>query len=118
MIRAVEELRDGQSENIETRGDAGCFLSTILTYNFVAYLHFWVRVLNEINDSQKYLQTHGLGLDVCASKMQSLLSFLAEERDSVVLEAHAAAVAFCEEMNIFSMERRIRKKKRACLEKR
>ena len=25
VIRAVEELRDGQSENMETRSDAGCF---------------------------------------------------------------------------------------------
>ena len=43
--------------------------------------------------------------------MQSFLSFLAKEKDSVVLEAHAAAFEFCEKMDI-PMERRIRRKKR------
>ena len=50
----------------------------------------------EIDDAQKYIQTRGLGLDKCKAKMNALLLFLGEERDTVVSEAHATAIRICE----------------------
>ena len=71
-------------------------LSSILTYTFLAYLTFWNPVLKEINDTQNFLQTRGLGLDFCATKLGALVIFCLEERENIVESAKIKAVSFCE----------------------
>ena len=107
VIEALEAMRDGVSENMETSGDAGSILINILCYNFLSYLFFWSSVLKEVNDSQKYLQTSGLSLDTRAVKLEALSAFLFHERDNLVSHADEAGSEVCVEMDIRT-EHRVR----------
>ena len=107
ILAVLEQLRDGDHETANTRSDANILLSCLMSYTFVAYLTFWQPVLNEINDAQLFLQTPGLGLDCCATKLGALVLFCQEQRDNIV----EAANAFCEENGI-PTERRVRRRRR------
>lgn len=110
IIDALEELRDGDSETVQTRGDAGTILTAILSYSFISYLYLWNPILEEIDNTQKHLQTKGLGMDSCAIKMKALSKYFEEERNNLVEKAQATAVKFCKD-NEISTERRVRRKR-------
>ena len=86
-------------------------LSCMMSYTFIAYLAFWCPVLSEINDVKIFLQTPGLGLDSCATKLGALVLFCEEERENVVEEAKAKDTTFCEEMGV-PTETRLRRGRR------
>ena len=44
----------------------------------------WEPVLQEINDSQKYLQIEGLNLKQCDIKLKALKLFLVNDREKIV----------------------------------
>lgn len=111
MLNALEDLNDRTTETLDTRGAAGALVASMMSYSFVSYLYFWSVVLKEVNDTQIYLQTKGIGLDMCAAKMASLSQFLKEERERIVLEAETKTAQVCEQLSI-SIERRIRRKNR------
>ncbi|CAH2301960.1 Hypothetical predicted protein [Pelobates cultripes] len=62
-------------------------------------------VLEDVNITQKYLQTVGLTLEKCIVKLQGLKAFLADQRSEIVEKAICYATTTCEEVDI-SMERR------------
>jgi hypothetical protein len=111
IIEALETLRDGPMETMETRGDAGALLVSILSYNFVVYLWFWNPVLKEIETAQKYLQTPSLSIDCAAVKLRALAAFIDEKREEIVKAAQEKASTFSEEMGI-PTEQRIRRRKK------
>ena len=111
FVESLEELRDGDSESAETKGDAGNLLVNIMSYSFFSYLHFWSHLLKEINETQKNLQTKGLGLDKGATSIASLLKFIVEERENIVENARASATDKCAFYKI-TTGRRVRRKKR------
>ena len=86
-------------------------LSCMMSYTFIAYLAFWCPVLSEINDVQIFLQTPGLGLNSCVTKLGALVLFCEEERENVVEEAKAKDTTFCEEMGV-PTETRLRRGRR------
>ena len=102
IIDALEELRDGDAETVQTIGDAGTILTAILSYSFISYLYLWNPILQEI----EHLQTKGLGLDSCATKMKALSKYLEQERNHLVEKVQTTAVKFCKE-NEISTERRV-----------
>ena len=111
FVESLEELRDGDFETAETKGDAGNLLVNMMSYSFFSYLHFWSHLLKEIDETQINLQTKGLGLDKCATDIASLLKFIVEERENLVVNAHASATEKCAFYEI-TPERRVRRKKR------
>lgn len=116
IIEALESLRDGLDENLETKGDAGSLLICILTYPFFAFLYFWSPVLAEVNDTQVYLQQKGLGLDECVRKLKELSLFCKDKRDFLVTEAEEKALQISNLYDI-STERRIGRRKKMCGER-
>ncbi|CAH2295746.1 zinc finger MYM-type 1-like [Pelobates cultripes] len=86
-------------------------LSAVCDFSFLCYLSFWCEVLEEVNITQKYLQTVGLTLEKCIVKLQGLKAFLADQRSEIVEKAICYATTTCKEMEI-SMERRGRVKLR------
>ncbi|CAH2251110.1 Hypothetical predicted protein [Pelobates cultripes] len=84
-------------------------LPAVCDFSFLCYLSFWCEVLEEVNITQKYLQTVGLTLEKCIVKVQGLIEFLADQRSEIVEKAICYATTTCEEMDI-SMERRGRVK--------
>ena len=111
IVGALEQLRDGGHETANTRSEADIMLSCIMSYTFLAYLAFWKPVLKEINDVQIFLQTSGLGLDCCATKLASLVLFCQEERENIVETARTKATSFCDE-NEIPTEKKVRRRRR------
>ena len=108
---AFEQLRDSGDETTITRSEANIMLLSILTYTFLAYLNFWNPVLKEINDSQIFLQTRGLGSDYCETKVRALENFCFEQRENIVESAKIKATSFCQGNGI-PTERRVRRRKK------
>ncbi|CAH2315499.1 zinc finger MYM-type 1-like [Pelobates cultripes] len=98
-------------ENVATRGSAQMLQSAVCDFSFLCYLSFWCEVLEEVNITQKYLQTVGLTLEKCIVKLQGLKAFLADQRSEIVEKAICYATTTCKEMDI-SKERRGRVKLR------
>ena len=111
VVGALNELCD-QNENIDTRGQAREILDAIQRFSFVSFLQFWLEVLRESYDTQKYLQRKGLSLENCTHKMNAFIAFLINERDALVKQCIERAIMICEEQKIPIEERRIRRKKR------
>ncbi|CAH2327032.1 zinc finger MYM-type 1-like [Pelobates cultripes] len=108
LTSALEQLCNPK-ENVDTRGSAQMLLSAVCDFSFLCYLSFWCEVLEEVNITQKYLQTVGLTLEKCIVKLQGLKAFLADQRSEIVEKAICYATTTCKEMDI-SMERRGRVK--------
>ena len=109
VVGALNELRD---QNIDTRGQARGILNAIKRFSFVSLLQFWLEVLRESYDIQKYLQRKGLFLEDGTHKMNAFIAFLINERDALVKECIERAIKICEEKEIPIEERLIRRKKR------
>ena len=111
MVGALNKLCD-QNDNIDTRGQARGILDAIQRFSFVSFLQFWLEVLRESYDTQKYLQRKGLSLEDCTHKMNAFIAFLINERDALVKQCIERAIKICEKQEIPIEERRIRRKKR------
>lgn len=51
------------------------------SFSFLCFLGLWQPVLHEVNDAQKYLQTKGLDIRLCAQKVNALQMILTEKRE-------------------------------------
>ncbi|RUM29574.1 MAG: hypothetical protein DSY42_06210 [Aquifex sp.] len=112
LIAALETLTDHR-ENVDTRGSAECLLKAVCDFSFLGFLSFWCDILEEVNLTQKYLQTEGISLEKCNVMINGLKLFLTDQRNEIVEKAIVYASQQCEEMGI-SMEKRgrIKRKKR------
>jgi len=115
ILNVLEDLTS-EKENTQTRSDAGILLTSLQTFQFISFLNFWSGILPEIEDTQKYLQTRGLDLHQCDTKLMALKNLLQERRSILVDEAISEAQEKCEELGI-STEKRCRRKKRMAGEK-
>ena len=71
-----------------------------------------VTVLHEVNDAQKYLQTRGLDIRLCAQKVNALQMILTEKREEWSNGAVGYAKNMCEELGIsINPRRRITRKR-------
>ena len=111
VVSALNELCD-QNENIDTREQVRGILDAIQRFSFVSFLKFWMEVLKESYDTQKYLQRRGLSLENCSHKMNVFIAFLVNDRDALVKQSIETAIKICERQEIPIEERRVRKKKR------
>ena len=75
-------------------------LSCVMLCTFLAYMAFWHQVLKEMHDSQIFLQTRGLVLDCCATKLGALVLSCQEKCENVVETAKIKVTSFCEENGI------------------
>ena len=55
VVGELNELHE-QNQNIDTRGQARSILDAIQRFYFVSFLQFWMEVLRESYDTQKYLR--------------------------------------------------------------
>ena len=111
VVNALNELCD-QNENIDTRGQARGILETIQQFSFVSFLQFWMKVLRESYDTQKYLQQRGLSQDNCSHKMNAFIAFLVNHRDGLVKQSIETAIKIYKKQEIPIEERRVRRKKK------
>ena len=74
VVSGLNELCD-QNENIDTRGQARGILDAIQRFSFVSFLQFWMKVIRESYNTQKYLQQRGLSLENCSYKMNAFIAF-------------------------------------------
>ncbi|KYM96678.1 Zinc finger MYM-type protein 1 [Cyphomyrmex costatus] len=115
VLDALEVLM-GQSENADTLSDAGVVYASTTTFPFLCYLHLWSKILPEIDKTQKYLQTNGLGLDQSVIAINALASFFSKNRDSLVDKVLTDVQVLCEQMEI-PITKHIRRKKKMIGEK-
>jgi len=111
VVGALNKLCD-QNENIDTRGQARGILDAIQRFSFVSFLQFWLEVLRESYDTQKYLHRKGLSLEECTHKMKTFIVFLNNERNALVKQCIEREIKICKEQEIPIEETRIRRKKR------
>ena len=109
VVGALNKLSD---QNIDTRGQARGILNAIKRFFFVSILQFWLEVLRESYDTQKYLQRKGLSLEDGTHKINAFIAFLINERDALVKQCIERAMKICEEQEISIEERWIRRKKK------
>ncbi|KAK5642823.1 hypothetical protein RI129_008990 [Pyrocoelia pectoralis] len=109
LVLTLEEMCDPSKENLDTRSAASVLLPAICDFTFLCYLEFWNMILEEVNLTQKYLQTPEITLDMGLTKMKALQLFLVEERNTLVNKAIQFGTQKCEEMGI-DIERRGRRK--------
>ena len=76
------------------------------------FLQFWMEVLKESYDTQKYLQRRGLSLENCSHKMNALIAFLVNDRNALVKQSIETAIKICERQKIPIEEQRARRKKK------
>ena len=108
VVSALNELCD-QNKNINTRGQA-CWMQFSDFPLFL--LQFWMEVLRESYDTQKYLQRRGLSLENCSHKMNAFIAFLVNDRDALVKRSIETAIKICERQKIPIEERCVRRKKK------
>ena len=110
VVSALNELCD-QNQNIDTRGQARGTLDAIQPFSFVSFLRFWIEVLRESYDTQKYLQRRGLSLENCSHKMNAFIAFLVNDHDALAKQSIETAIKICEKQEIPIEERRVQKNK-------
>ena len=111
MVGALNELCD-QNENINTRGQVREILDAIQRFSVFSFSQFWLEVLRESYDTQKYLQRKGLPLEDCTDRTNAFIAFLINERDALVKQRIERAIKICKGQEIPIEERRIRRKKK------
>ncbi len=101
---------------MDTKGSAS-LLKAVCEFSFWVFLSFWCDILEEVDLTQKYLQTEGINLEKCNGVINGLKLFLRDQRNETVEKAVGYASQQCEEIRI-SMERRgrIKRKKRMPVE--
>ena len=112
-MSALNELCD-QNKNIDTRGQAGGILDAIQQFSLISFLQFWMEVLRESYDTQKYLQRRGLSLENCSHKMNAFIAFLVNDCNALVKQSIKTVIKICGKQKISIEERRVRRKKK-CL---
>ena len=69
----------------------GCNLAIFLCF----FLQFWMEVLRESYDTQKYLQRRGLSPENFSRKMNAFIAFLVNDRDVLVKQSIETAIKIC-----------------------
>ena len=111
VVSALNELCD-QNEIIDTRGQARGILDVIQQFSFVSFLQFWMEVLREFYDTQKYLQRRGLSLENCSHQMNAFIAVLFNDSDALVKQSIETVIKICEKQEIPIEERRVQRKKK------
>ena len=93
VVSALNKLCD-QNKNIDTREARG-ILDAIQQFFFVSFLQFWIQVLKESYDTQKYLQRRGLSVENCSHKMNAFIAFLVNDRNALVKQSIETAIKIC-----------------------
>lgn len=111
LVSTLEDMCDPRSsrENVDTREAASTLLPALCDFSFLCYLSFWCEILEEVNETQKYIQTSGLSLEKCVIKIKALKIFLQTQRIQIVERAISYATEKCEDLDI-SVERRGRRR--------
>ncbi|CAH2085853.1 unnamed protein product [Euphydryas editha] len=99
ILVTLEKLTE-TGESLNTRTDAGILLVTMQSFFFLCFLDLWSPVLYEVNDAQKYVQTKGLDIRLCAQKVNALQLVLTEKREEWAEGAISYAKNICEELGV------------------
>lgn len=107
FVSTLEDMSDPSSsrENADTREAASTLLPALCDFSSLCYLSFWCEVLEEVNQTQKNIQTSGLSLEKCVIKIKALKIFLRSQRIQIVERAISYATEQCQDLDI-SIEKR------------
>ena len=95
VVSALNELCD-QNKNIDHEDKLVAYRMQFSNFPFFLFLQFWMEVLRESYDTQKYLQRRDLSLENCSHKMNAFIAFLVTDRDALVKQSIETAVKICE----------------------
>ena len=95
------------NKNSDTRGQARGILDAIQQFSFVSFLQFWMEVLRESYDTQKFLLRRGLSLENCSHKMNAFIAFLVNDCNTLVKQSIETAIKICKKQEIPIEERRV-----------
>ena len=87
-------------------------MDAIQQFSFVSFLEFWMEVVRESYDTQKYLQQRGLSLKNCFHKMDAFIAFLVNDCDALIKQSIETAIKICKKQEIPIEKRRFRRKKK------
>jgi len=68
----LEELSTSTDFTADTHSEAETFLNAMLTYEFLAYLHFWNAVLRKVNVAQVRLQSSSINFTETHDELTNL----------------------------------------------
>jgi hypothetical protein len=110
ILEALEELSSPE-ENLKTRTEALISIQLMESFKFICYQNFWEPVLAEINETQKYLQKKGLNIHHCDIKLNTLKTYLINEKAKIIENAITQTQKLCDELEI-PMDCRLRGRKK------
>ncbi|RLU24240.1 hypothetical protein DMN91_004450 [Ooceraea biroi] len=87
---------DDESENSDTRSDAGQLYTSLLNYRFLTLLGFWNKVLISIDRVQKRLQDPKMNFHDAALDLKGLRNHFYAEREALVTESLNEGFALCQ----------------------
>ncbi|XP_053153204.1 uncharacterized protein LOC128345369 [Hemicordylus capensis] len=110
ILQVLQDMRDDEDENTESRSDAGQLRNHLLTYGFLTLLGFWNKILIQIDRVQKRLQDPSMNFHDAAVDLKALQDRLDGEREVLVSEALNVGLRLCQEWDV-DFERHPRRKK-------
>ncbi|KAJ8896795.1 hypothetical protein PR048_002140 [Dryococelus australis] len=105
IVDVIEELCD-PVETVETRVAAQTLLPAVCDFSFLCFLYLWGNVLEEVNNTQKYLHNVGISFEKYVIKMRSLKTFLKDKRNEIEKLTLQFATNTCKERDILLVKRR------------
>ncbi|XP_026828169.1 uncharacterized protein LOC113562587 [Ooceraea biroi] len=111
ILPVLQAMIDDESENSDTRSDAGQLYTSLLNYRVLTLLGFWNKVLISIDRVQKRLQDPKMNFHDAALDLKGLRNHFYAEREALVTESLNEGFALCQKWNV-EVERRQRRKKR------
>lgn len=109
ILSVLQAMIDDESENSETRSDAGQLYTSLLNYRFLTFLGFWNKVLISI-DRVQTLQDVKMNFHDAALDLKGLRNYFYAEREALVTESLNEGFALCQKWNVEVEKRRRRKK--------
>ena len=107
----LERLSDDENATADTKSRARNLLSNILTFNFLTFLPFWFKILEQVNRTQKRLQDPKMNFHEASKDIHALQLKLEENRDALIKNSVTIGKERCAEWDVETDLRRRRRKK-------
>jgi len=112
IFATLEELSTSTDFTAGTRSEAETLLNAMLTFEFLAYLHFWNAVLHKINVVQVRLQSSSITFTEAHDELANPQLWIEEKRADIPMDAISSRRELYYLWGIEIIEKRVRRKKR------
>jgi len=117
IFATSEELSTSTDFTADTRSKAETLLNVMLTFEFLAYWHFWNAVLRKINVVQVRLQSSSITFTEAHDELTNLQLWIEKKSADIPMDAISSSQELCDLWGIEIIEERVRRKKRMTGEK-